>query len=154
MRAIILTLALLPAISAPIQADEPGINGIISLPSPHSVKQTADKLAQALKAKGMTIFKRVDHSAGAKKAGLKLRPTELIIFGNPKVGTPLMHCAQTAALDLPQKALIWEDKNHNVWLSYNDPDYIAQRHNISDCSIVVNKIRKALDRFAHAAVEQ
>ena len=94
-------------------------NGIIAIKSSHTVSETIDKLEDVLNKKGMTIFKRVNHSAGAEKAGLTLRPTELLIFGNPKVGTPLMLCSQTAALDLPQKALAYEDESGQVWLAYN-----------------------------------
>ena len=101
----------------------------------------------------MTIFKRVDHSAGAEKAGMKLRPTELLIFGNPKVGTPLMLCSQTSAIDLPQKALAYEDDKGQVWLSYNDPAYMAHRHNIKDCEKPLQKVTNALAKFAKIATE-
>jgi uncharacterized protein (DUF302 family) len=105
-------------------------NRLIIIASEHSVTETLDRLESALQEKGMTIFKRVDHAAGAEKVDLHLRPTQLLIFGNPKVGTPLMLCSQTAAIDLPQKALAYEDENGQVWLSYNDPAYMAKRHNI------------------------
>jgi len=127
-------------------------NGVISIASPYSVELTAARLEKVLREKGMTVFRRVDHSAGARAVDLKLRPTVLMIFGNPKVGTGLMQCAQTAAIDLPQKALIWQDKDDKVWLSYNDVRYIASRHGISDCNIVLNKISKALAAFADATV--
>ncbi len=127
-------------------------NGLINMQSPYNVKLTADKLEKVLQAKGMTIFKRIDHSAGAKGVGLKLRPTELIIFGNPKTGTALMRCSQTAAIDLPQKALIWQDRNNQVWLSYNDPSHLTERHGITNCNIVVNKISKTLRDIAQAAI--
>ena len=91
---------------------EPGLN---NLKSPHDVKNTADRLEAVLKEKGMTVFLRINHSKGARKVGEKLRPTELVIFGNPKVGTPLMQCSQTVAIDLPQKALIWQDEGGQVW---------------------------------------
>jgi uncharacterized protein (DUF302 family) len=126
-------------------------NGIISVRSSHEVKATADQLENALKQKGMTVFARIDHAAGAQKVGQKLRPTELIVFGNPKVGTPLMQCRQTTAIDLPQKALIWEDEEGQVWLSYNDPNYLVERHGITGCAEVVKKIEKALSNFAKAA---
>jgi len=128
-------------------------DGVIRIKSMHSVTATVDKLESALKNKGMTIFKRVSHSAGAAKVGLELRPTELMIFGNPKVGTPLMQCQQLAALDLPQKALVYEDENGQVWFAYNDPEYIADRHNITGCDNVVNKISKALFNFSRAATQ-
>jgi len=128
-------------------------NGMIRIKSNNSVTATIDKLETVLKDKGMTIFKRVDHAAGAEKAGLRLRPTELLIFGNPKVGTPLMLCSQTAALDLPQKALAYKDENGQVWLAYNDPAYMAKRHNIKDCEAAVQKVTNALAKFARVATE-
>jgi uncharacterized protein (DUF302 family) len=126
-------------------------DGIIRIKSMHSVTVTVNKLESALKSKGMTIFKRVSHSAGAAKVGLELRPTELMIFGNPKVGSPLMQCQQLAALDLPQKALVYEDEEGQVWFAYNDPQYIADRHNITGCDDVVDKISNALASFSRAA---
>ena len=128
-------------------------DGVIRIKSKHSVPVTVDKLETALKDKGMTIFKRVSHSDGAARVGLELRPTELMIFGNPKVGTPLMQCEQLAALDLPQKALVYEDPDGQVWFAYNDPEYIADRHNIKGCDEVVNKISKALLNFSRAATQ-
>lgn len=127
-------------------------DGMITLESPHDVKTTADRLETALQEKGMTVFDRIDHAGGAEKAGLELAPTVLVIFGNPKVGTPLMHCGRSAAIDLPQKALIWEDEGGKVRLSYNDPQYLAKRHGIEGCEKVLNKIEKALGKFAEAAV--
>ena len=126
-------------------------NGLISIKSNHSVDSTADRLVNILEKKGMTVFARINHSEGAEKVGKLLRPTELVIFGNPKVGTPLMQCEQSVAIDLPQKALIWEDNKGAVWFSYNDPKYLAQRHNIKNCEKVINKISKALSKFSHAA---
>lgn len=126
-------------------------NGITSLKSSHSVKETADRLETALNAKGMTVFTRINHSEGAEKADIDLRPTELVIFGNPKVGAPLMQCSQIAAIDLPQKALIWEDDSGQTWLSYNSPEYLKERHSIQGCEAVIGKITIALDNFAKAA---
>ena len=126
-------------------------SGIISIKSSHNVKITADRLENNLIAKGMTVFTRIDHTEGAQKVGKKLRPTILIIFGNPKVGTPLMQCGQSVAIDLPQKALIWKDETGQVWLSYNDPKYLAKRHGIKDCVEVIKKIETALSNFASAA---
>ena len=127
--------------------------GLINLKSSHDVKNTADRLETVLKEKGMNIFLRINHTEGARKMGQELRPTELVIFGNPKVGTPLMQCQQLAALDLPQKALVYEDENGQVWFAYNDPEYIADRHNISGCDDVVSKISKALFNFSRAATQ-
>jgi len=126
-------------------------SGLISIKSPYEVKKTADRLENALKAKGMTVFIRINHAEGALKVGKKLRPTELVIFGNPTVGTPLMHCGQSVAIDLPQKALIWQDEAGQVWLTYNDPKYLANRHNLAGCDEVIKKIEKALGNFAKAA---
>ena len=126
-------------------------NGIISVKSSHEVKATADRLENVLKQKGMTVFIRINHAEGAQKVGIKLRPTELVVFGNPKVGTPLMQCSQSTAIDLPQKALIWEDEKGQVWLSYNDPNYLVERHGITGCAEVIKKIENALSNFAKAA---
>ena len=126
-------------------------DGVVSIPSPHSVASTLDRLTAALEAKGMRIFARIDHRAGAEQAGETLRPTELLIFGNPRVGTPLMLCGQTMAIDLPQKALAWEDAQGQVWLSYNDPVYLAQRHRVSGCEEAVARVTKALGGFARQA---
>jgi uncharacterized protein (DUF302 family) len=128
-------------------------NGLIIINSKHSVSETIDRLQTALQNKGMTIFIRIDHAAGAEKVGLHLRPTELLIFGNPKVGTPLMLCSQTAAIDLPQKALAYEDETGQVRLAYNDPAYMAKRHNIDDCEQAIQKVSNALANFAKTAAE-
>ena len=125
--------------------------GMVTVKSAHDVGTTADRLETALKNKGMTVFARIDHAAGAAKVGKTLRPTELVIFGNPKVGTPLMLCAPPVAIDLPQKALIWEDESGQTWLGYNDPEYIKSRHGVSGCDEVLGKITKALGNFANAA---
>lgn len=127
--------------------------GMVDVKSNHSVTQTADKLEAVLKTKGMTVFARIDHSAGAAKVGERLRETQLVLFGNPKVGTPLMQCAQSVAIDLPQKALIWKDAKGSVWLSYNDPAYLANRHAIDGCDQVLKKVAGALANFAKAATE-
>ena len=126
-------------------------NGLISVKSSHDVKATADRLENVLKQKGMNVFIRINHAAGAAKVGKELRPTELIIFGNPKVGTPLMQCSQSVAIDLPQKALIWQDDKGQAWLTYNDPNYLARRHELTGCAEVIKKVEKALSNFAKAA---
>jgi uncharacterized protein (DUF302 family) len=128
-------------------------NGLINVKSAHDVGMTLDKLQAALESKGMTIMARVNHAAGAQKAGLELPPTELLIFGNPKIGTPLMQCQRTVAIDLPQKALAWQDADGQVWLSYNDPAYLNQRHGLEDCAKVLEKVSGALANFAKAATE-
>jgi uncharacterized protein (DUF302 family) len=127
--------------------------GMVTYKSNHSVKQTTKNLLKVLKKKGMTVFTVIKHHKGAKKVGKKLRPTTLVIFGNPKVGTPLMQCHQQVAIDLPQKALIWEDEEGQVLFSYNDPRYIENRHQIKGCNKVLAKISKALSNFANAATK-
>jgi uncharacterized protein (DUF302 family) len=129
-------------------------DGMINIESAYNVATTADRLERVLEKKGMTLFAHIDHSKGAEKAGLKLRPMITVIFGNPKVGTPLMQCNQTIAIDLPQKALIWEDEKGQVWFSYNDPKYLAQRHGLKGCDEIIKKIEKALANFAKATTEK
>ncbi|MEH2052232.1 DUF302 domain-containing protein [Nostoc sp.] len=107
-------------------------NGIISQPSQYSVPTTIDRLEAVLQAKGITIFARIDQLAEAKKVGLSLPPTQLLLFGNPKAGTPLMVAEPTIALDLPLKVLAWEATDGKVWVSYNDPNYLKQRFSLSD----------------------
>ncbi len=126
-------------------------NGMVAIKSAHSVADTADKLEGILKNKGMKVFARIDHAAGAASVGNDLRPTQLVIFGNPKVGSPLMLCAQSIAIDLPQKALIWEDESGQVWLGYNDPAYLQERHSVQVCDPVLAKVSKALGAFAAGA---
>jgi len=128
-------------------------DGMINVPSSFNVEVTADRLESILKGKGMTIFNRVKHSESASNVGIELRTTELIIFGNPKVGSPLMKCQQTIAIDLPQKALIWEDDNAKVWVSYNDPGYLKTRHNVTGCEEVISKVKKALSGITKAATQ-
>jgi len=123
-KSILLLGLLLP--SAAHAAD----NGIVSKPSPYSVAQTLDRLEAVLQAKGIVVFARIDHSGEAQKVGMSMRPTQLLIFGNPRLGTTLMNAAPSLALDLPLKALAWEDANGHVWVSFNSPAYLAQRHGL------------------------
>ena len=109
--------------------------GIISKASKYSVPETLDRVDALLRSKGIKIFGRVDHSGEAEKAGLKMPPTQLLIFGNPKGGTPVMLAAPTAAIDLPLKALAWQDADGKVWLSYNDPEYLKKRYGLTDDQI-------------------
>ena len=131
----VVTIALVFAASNSRQREEmrmaPGAaNGIISKPSNHSVDQTVDKLKSILEARGVTLFALVDHSGEAAKAGLNMRPTKLLMFGNPRAGTPVMLAAPSIAIDLPLKILVWEDDRGRVWLSYNDPAYLQRRHRV------------------------
>jgi uncharacterized protein (DUF302 family) len=105
-------------------------SGLINVPSNHSVDETVDKLKAILQSKGITIFALIDHSGEAIKAGIKMRPTKLLIFGNPKAGTPVMLAAPSSAIDLPLKILIWEDAQEETWVTYNSPAYLQERHNI------------------------
>lgn len=127
--------------------------GLITLKSHHSVEQTVNRLVRILNEKKMTIFTRIDHAAGAEKAGLKLPTTQVVIFGNPKIGTPLMKCAPTIAIDLPQKALIWQDKAGDVWYAYNRPTYLKERHNVDGCKDLFMKVENAMAAFANAATK-
>ena len=126
-------------------------NGLISKKSNYSVKETLDRLEGVLKEKGITIALRWSHSDNGNKVGIPLRPTELLLFGNPKLGTNFFTSKQTAGIDLPMKALAWEDEKGQVWLSYNDPFYIARRHGIKDRDEVAKKMSGALDKFTSAA---
>jgi uncharacterized protein (DUF302 family) len=107
-------------------------SGLIHLGSPYPVEETLRRLESMLQAQGIQIFCRIDHSGEAEKAGLTMPPTQLLIFGSPKAGTPLMIASPTLAIDLPLKALIWEDNTGKVWVSYNSPEYLRQRHNLPD----------------------
>lgn len=128
-------------------------DGLIAVPSPHDARTTMNRFESIVKDKGMNIFARIDHAAGAAKIGKSLRPTELLIFGNPQGGTPLMQCAQTAGIDLPLKALVWQDDAGKVWLGYNEPAYLASRHRIGECGEAVQNMSKALAGFAAAATK-
>jgi uncharacterized protein (DUF302 family) len=105
-------------------------NGLVHLSSPYSVDETTKRLKTALEAKNIALFCLIDHSGEAEKVGMAMHPTELLIFGSPKSGTPLMLASPTLAIDLPLKALIWQDAGNKVWVSYNSPEYLQQRHNI------------------------
>jgi uncharacterized protein (DUF302 family) len=112
------------------QPAQAGSKGIIDTPSNHSVGQTVEKLEAILQAKGVALFALVDHSGEAAKVGMQMRPTKLLIFGSPKAGTPLMLAAPSIAIDLPLKILVWEDAQGKVWVSYNSPEYLRQRHGL------------------------
>jgi len=145
-----LSLILILLCSTPAWAED----GLISMQSKHNVTHTVERLKMALEAKGMTIFAIINHAQGAQHVGKTLRPTQLVIFGNPKLGTVLMQCHQSIAIDLPQKALIWQDEKGHVWLSYNNPEYLLKRHHIQGCKKVASKIAHALHHFALAATAQ
>ena len=125
--------------------------GLIAVKSPYSADETLDRLEEIVKERGFTVFARIDHAAGAAKAGKSLRPTAVLIFGNPKGGTALMGCAQSIGIDLPLKALAWENAAGQVWLGYNDLAYLAQRHGIADCPPVA-KMSTSVGALIQAAV--
>ena len=127
-------------------------DGLIVVQSSHGPAETTDRLVAEIKAKGLTVFTRIDHAAGASEVGLPLRPTELVIFGNAKGGTPLMQSNQEIGLDLPLKALVWQDALGRTWLSYNDPAWLAQRHGLSaETEAAVSIMTSALAAMAKAA---
>ena len=125
--------------------------GMIVVPSTHDVATTMDKLESIVKSKGMKVMARVNHTANAESVGMELRPTQLLIFGNPKVGTPLMLCSQSIAIDLPQKMLVWESEDGEVFLGFNDPAYLKSRHSTGGCDKVFEMVTGALNNFAKAA---
>jgi uncharacterized protein (DUF302 family) len=135
------------AISAQVIAAD----GLVAAKSSFSAKDTMTRIEDVVKQRGLTVFARIDHAAGAAKIGKALRPTEVLIFGNPQGGTPLMECAQSAGIDLPLKALVWEDSIGQVWVGYNDPTYLAKRHEAGQCSVVEN-MSKALGGIVDAAL--
>ena len=142
---VLVMLAAIPAVGAT------GV-GMVQVMSAHDVAMTADRLEKVLGEKGMTVFARIDHAAGAAGAGLELRPTTLVLFGNPKVGTGLMNCAQSAGIDLPMKALVWKDAEGVVWLGYNSGEWLGERHGITEsCAGVLARVSDALAAFAAAA---
>jgi uncharacterized protein (DUF302 family) len=126
------------------------MEGLTSIRSSFGPKETMDRLETEIRAHGMTIFARIDHAAGASEVGLTLAPTELIIFGNARGGTPLMQSVQTVGIDLPLKALVWEDASGKTWLSYNEPSWIAQRHSIANAEPVVSKMAAGLSVISRA----
>ena len=127
-------------------------DGLITMRSSHAPKDTMNRLEAEVKAKGMTVFARIDHAAGAAAVGLSLRPTDLLIFGNAKGGTPLMQSMQTIGIDLPLKALVWQDPSGNTWLSYIDPSWLAKRHRLGhEVEATVSAMTAALDAIAKTA---
>ena len=126
-------------------------DGLVAVKSPYSAKDTMSRLEETVTKRGLTVFARIDHAAGAAKIGKALRPTEVLVFGNPQGGTPFMECEQTVGIDLPLKALVWEDTAAQVWVGYNDPAYLAQRHGVASCPAIEN-LRKALGSLVEASV--
>ncbi|VAW79085.1 hypothetical protein MNBD_GAMMA12-375 [hydrothermal vent metagenome] len=148
MRLTVLIFSILFA-SSTFSAD----NGLITKKSKNTADDTINKLEKVLRSKGITIFARVSHTKGAKGVKIPLRKTELLIFGNPKLGTHFFTSNQTAGIDLPLKALAWKDAKGQVWLTYNNPAYIAKRHGIKDRSKIVMKMTGALKKFTDIATQ-
>lgn len=126
--------------------------GLIAVQSPFDAKLTMDRFEENAGQRGLSIFARVDHAAGAARIGKTLRPTELLIFGSPQGGTPLMECAQSLGIDLPLKALVWQDAEGLVWLGYNDPAFIAQRHRVPNVAAMTGALTKLLSALVAASV--
>ena len=128
------------------------VDGLITLESKFSVPETIDRLADAATAAGLRIFARLDHAAGASEVGLQLRPTQVLVFGQARGGTPLMQDKQTAGIDLPLKALAWTDESGRTWLGYNDPGWIGERHGLGEASAgAVRALREAIAKLVSAA---
>jgi uncharacterized protein (DUF302 family) len=127
------------------------MEGFTTIPSSLGPNETLDRLDAEIRAKGLTIFAQIDHAAGAAEVGLKLRPTQLIIFGNARGGTPLMQSVQTIGIDLPLKALVWQDAAGKTWISYNEPRWIVQRHGIANSEPIVTKMAEQLSAISNAA---
>lgn len=147
IRNALVTLAAASCAMTGIAAD-----GLIEVKSVLGPKEAMDKLEAAVKARNLNVFARIDHAAGAARVGKTLRPTELLIFGNPQGGTPLMECAQSAGIDLPLKALVWVDASGQTLIGYNDPAYLAKRHGAANCPAVEN-LAKALSAISADAAK-
>jgi uncharacterized protein (DUF302 family) len=129
-------------------------DGVMTVVSTFGARETMDRLEAEVKAKGLTVFARLDHAAGAAAVGMPLRPTELLMFGNARGGTPLMQASQVVGIDLPLKALVYQDVAGKVWLAYNNPSWIVQRHGLSgEVAPTVQALTKALEAFAAAATK-
>lgn len=129
-------------------------SGLLTFKSENSVTETSNRLIALFKEKDITLFAHINHSAGASKIYIDLRPTEVLIFGNPATGSPLMQDTQTIGIDLPQKALIWQDEDGAVWLAFNDPDYLKERHNLSDNQALLDNLSNAFKQFAQHATSK
>ncbi len=128
------------------------MTGLITIQSKYSVKETIDRLVQIVESKEMTVFARIDHAANAEKQGMQMRPTELVVFGNPKVGTFIMQDKQTSGIDLPLKALAWQDESGKVWLTHNDSKWLLNRHDLSvQVGPIIIKIEDAMNSLTALA---
>jgi uncharacterized protein (DUF302 family) len=147
-------IALAGCATQPMATKTEPSDGLIRVKSPHSPKVTMDRVEATVKARNMNVFSRVDHAAGAQRIGKTLRPTEVLIWGSPPGGTPIMECAQTAGIDLPQRTLVWQDEAGDTYLAYNDPGFLVSRHgSAGKCDAVVANVRNALAGIAAEAVK-
>lgn len=155
VRPIIIPLIVALAAATAFMAAAPAgaVEGVIVTPSSSDVKTTTDKLQKILTDKGVTIFARIDHAAGAKSIGQTLRPMELLVFGNPKLGTALMQKSPEIGLDLPLKALVFQAENGTTYIAYTDPAFLAKRHGVADAAGTVTQMTEALKGFAAAAAK-
>ena len=128
-------------------------DGLVSIRSQNGPQETMDRLDAAVKARGMTVYARIDHAASAAEVGLPLRPTDLLIFGNARAGTPLMESMPTIGIDLPLKALVWQDIAGNTWVSYNDPVWLARRHRLEGSDGTTAAMSGMLEAIAKSAAE-
>lgn len=145
-------LVVMATIALTLTTSARAAGGLVVKPSPYPVAETVDRLERAAQERQLTVIARVDHAAAAQKAGLVLRPTQLLIFGNPRAGTPLMQSAQSIGIDLPLKALVWEDDKGKVWLGYNDPVWLAARHGVGDRAEVLRAMQTALEALTDGAI--
>lgn len=143
---LLLALFVVPAASAG--------EGLVTVKSSYGAKETADRVERLTKERGMTLFNRIDHAEGARTVGMPLRPTEVLIFGNPKGGAPLMMCEQSVGIDLPLKMLVWEDGNGAVWIGYSDPEALKDRHGITGCDKVLGTMKEFLGKLAADAAHR
>lgn len=148
-----LNIRLFAFIAAFVSLPSTALEGMVQVQSQYDVRTTTDRLIAAVRAHGLNVIGRIDHEDGARETGRDLRPTELVIFGNPNIGSSLIECNQTAGIDLPQKALIWEDDDGTVWLGYNNPAYVVKRHRLDKCDLAVRKVEKALVTLARLATQ-
>ena len=126
-------------------------DGLTTVRSPYNERETMDRFEKVARNAGMNIFARIDHAAGARKVGRSLRPTEVLIFGNPKGGTPFLECSQTVGIDLPMKLLVWTDESNQVWIGYNDPAWIGRRHGAENCP-AIDTLSQALAKMVQGAI--
>jgi uncharacterized protein (DUF302 family) len=126
-------------------------SGLVAIQSAHTVPETVERLQEVISERGMRVFSSIDHAAGAQSIGEELRPTVLLLFGNPTVGTGLMKCRQSVGIDLPMKFLVWEDAESKVWIGFNDPAFLGRRHSMSGCDQILTKVENALTDIAMSA---